>query len=63
MNECIIFVTGIASKFFDRSRLGSVIVRNADAINPKVIADLEAHLLQKKESDSLTFAQVEHSLF
>ena len=53
MNECIIFVTGIASKFFDRSRLGSIIVRNADAINPKVIADLEAHLLQRKMNQIL----------
>ena len=64
MNECIIFVTDIASKLFDRSPLGSAIVRNADALNPNVIADLEAHLLESKvESDSFTFAQVEHSLF
>ena len=64
MNECIIFVTDIASKLFDRSPLESAIVRNADALNPNVIADLEAHLLERKiESDSFTFAQVEHSLF
>ena len=48
MNECIIFVTDIASKLFGRSPLGSVIVRNADALNPKVIADLEAHKLERK---------------
>ena len=53
MNECIIFVTDIASKLFDRSPLGSVIVRNADALNPKVIADLEAHLLERKMNQIL----------
>ena len=54
----------LASKLFDRSPLESAIVRNADALNPNVIADLEAHLLERKiESDSFTFAQVEHSLF
>ena len=47
MNGCIIFVTDIASKLFDRSPLGFVIVRSADVLNPKVIADLEAHLRQK----------------
>ena len=53
MNECIIFVTDIASELFDRSPLGSVIVRNADALNPKVIADLEAHLLERKMNQIL----------
>ena len=38
----------IASKLFERSPLGSIIVRNADALNPKDIADLEAHLLERK---------------
>ena len=36
MNECIIFITDIASKLFDRSPLGSVIGRNADGLNLKV---------------------------
>ena len=53
MNECVIFVTGIGSKLFDRSPLGSVIVRNTDALNPKVIADLEAHLLERKMNQIL----------
>ena len=49
LNESIIFVTDIAPKLFDRSPLGSIIVRNADALNPKVIiADLEALLLGRK---------------
>ena len=55
MNECVIFVTGIASKLFDRSPLGSVIVRNTDALNPKVIADLEAHLLERKMNQILLY--------
>ena len=51
MNECIIFATDIASKLFDRSPLGSVIM--TDALNPKVIADLEAHLLERKMNQIL----------
>ena len=53
MNGCIIFVTDIASKLFDRSPLGFVIVRSADVLNPKVIADLEAHLLETKMNQIL----------
>ena len=34
LNECITFVTTIASKLFDRRPLGSVIVRNADPFDP-----------------------------
>ena len=54
MNECIIFVPDIGSKLFDSSTLGSVIVRNADALCPKVIADLEAHLLERKMDQILS---------
>ena len=54
MNECIIFVPDIGSKLFDSSTLGSVIVRNADALCPKVIADLEAHLLERKMNQILS---------
>ena len=51
--ERIILVTDIALKLFDRSPLGSVIVRNADALNPKVIADLESHLIERKMNQIL----------
>ena len=53
MNECVIFVTDIASKLFDRSPLGSVIMRNAGVLTPNVIADLEAHLLERKMNQIL----------
>ena len=53
MNECIILVTDIASKLFVRSPLGSVIVKNADALIPKIIADLEARLLERKMNQIL----------
>ena len=46
LNECITFVTTIASKLFDRSPLGSVIVRNADAFDPTAIASLEIDVLE-----------------
>ena len=48
LNECITFVTTIASKLFDRSPLGSVIVRNADAFDPTAIASLEIDVLEGK---------------
>ena len=53
MNECIIFVTDIALKLFDKSSQRSVINRNADALNPKVITDLEAHFPERKMSQIL----------
>ena len=53
MNECVIFVTDIASKLFDTNPLGFVIMRNADALTPNVIADLEAHLLERKMNQIL----------
>ena len=48
LNECITFVTTITSKLFDRSPLGSVIVRNADAYDPTAIASLEIDVLEVK---------------
>ena len=48
LNECITFVTIIVSRLFEKSPLGSVVVRNADAFDPNVIANLEVHELQKR---------------
>ena len=53
MNECLTFVTAIVTKLFDRSPLGSVIVRNANALNPEVMAELEIHLLERKMNQIL----------
>ena len=56
MNECIIFVADIASKLLDRSPLG--------APKSKGHCWFGSWLAwEKNESDSLTFAQVEDSLF
>ena len=54
MNECITFITTIPSKLFDWSPLALVIVRNANALNPNEIANLEVGLLEKKISLILT---------
>ena len=54
MNECITFITTIPSKLFDWSPLALVIVRNANALNPNEIANLEVGLLEKKISLVLT---------
>lgn len=54
MNECITFITTIPSKLFDWSPLAFVIVRNANALNPNEIANLEVGLLEKKISLVLT---------
>ena len=54
MNECITFITTIPSKLFDSSPLAFVIVRNANALNPNEIANLEVGLLEKKISLILT---------
>ena len=51
MNECITFITTIPSKLFDWSPLAFVIVRNANALNPNEIANLEVGLLEKKISN------------
>ena len=48
LSECITFVTIIVSRLFEKSPLGSVVVRNADAFDPNVIANLEVHELQKR---------------
>ena len=53
MNECLTFVTAIVTKLIDRSTLGSVIVRNANALNPDVMAELEIHLLERKMNQIL----------
>ena len=54
MNECITFISTIASKWFDRSPLAFVIVRIANLLNSKEIASMEVELLEKKMKLILT---------
>ena len=48
LNECITFVINIVFKLLEKSPLGSVVVRNADAFDSNVIATMEVHNLQAK---------------
>ena len=48
INDCISFITVIVSKLFGRSPLLSVIVRNANALNPNETACREDEILQEK---------------
>ena len=48
INNCISFITIIVSKLFEKSPLSSVIVRNANALNPNEITCREDDILQEK---------------
>ena len=62
LNECITFVTIIVFRLFEKGPLGSVVVRNADAFDPNVIANLEVHELQKRvKTNSNAFIEVENT--
>ena len=45
MNNFLTIITTVASKLFNKSPLASVIVRNANTLNPNEIASLEVELL------------------
>ncbi len=47
-NECIDYVKTTIFKLFARSPLGSVVVRNADSVSPRVVAKTEIGSLVSK---------------